>query len=760
MLTRIPRINYRVFRNQSWPSGLPAFNKYNLIYGWNGCGKTTLSGLLRRLEKKEALLTEEGAVTVEIDGTPVSASDFGTLQALPPVKVFNRDYVEASVFAGTGALSQIFYFGEGSVEKQKEILRLQEELKTATAENLRLKTVSDNAANTLEQFKTDQAKTIKKLLSSSGQNDYNNYDKRGFSATSERLKKGDYASKRLDEAKRSEATRKKELQLQDDLTALDTTLPDFASIRDRASELLKRTVVSRVLGDLAKEPRIDSWVQTGLGLHTGKHSTTTCRFCNQTLPADRLADIEAHFNQAYKQLLDDLATAQRECQTGITTVEETKAPFKEGFYSHLRDGVPAQGEILKTYRTEAKAYLNGIIDQLKDKEGKPFESISLNALLTAPEPDSKAAEAAIAAINDLIAKHNSTSMNLAKEVSVARKTLEEDQVAEALPELIRNQDARTAAANGFAQSNQAIEGLKKEIQGLEKQIDDSRRPAEELTQELASYLGQNDLKFETRDHGYTVTRGGVIASNLSEGEKTAIAFLHFLKSLNDRSFKKDHGIVVIDDPISSLDANALFCAFGFMKDKTNNVAQLFVLTHNFTFFRQVKNWFIFLNRGKKNNPVANFYMLRTSSPGGTRTSQLMGLDPLLKDFESEYHYLFFRVAEEAANTQPRDLSNYYAMPNIARRLLESFLSFRFPQIEGLNKQIDAIDQFDAAKRARIIRFLHTHSHDGKVAEPEHDLSILSETPDILKDLLALFEVVDKPHFDGMQYVLKTRTGDR
>ncbi len=42
----------------------------------------------------------------------------------------------------------------------------------------------------------------------------------------------------------------------------------------------------------------------------------------------------------------------------------------------------------------------------------------------------------------------------------------------------------------------------------------------------------------------------------SEGERTAIAFLYFLKSLQDKSFDLANGIVVIDDPVSSLDANA------------------------------------------------------------------------------------------------------------------------------------------------------------------------------------------------------------
>lgn len=56
-ITRIQRIRgQRVFRDFTWPNdGLPDFGRFNLIYGWNGTGKTTLSGLFRHLQHKEAI---------------------------------------------------------------------------------------------------------------------------------------------------------------------------------------------------------------------------------------------------------------------------------------------------------------------------------------------------------------------------------------------------------------------------------------------------------------------------------------------------------------------------------------------------------------------------------------------------------------------------------------------------------------------------------------------------------------------------------
>ncbi|MCB1784444.1 MAG: AAA family ATPase, partial [Alphaproteobacteria bacterium] len=52
-ITKINRIKARTYRDFTWPSDLPEFADYNLIYGWNGTGKTTLADILRMVEKRQ-----------------------------------------------------------------------------------------------------------------------------------------------------------------------------------------------------------------------------------------------------------------------------------------------------------------------------------------------------------------------------------------------------------------------------------------------------------------------------------------------------------------------------------------------------------------------------------------------------------------------------------------------------------------------------------------------------------------------------------
>lgn len=99
-LTRITKVRHRVFRDFAWPNDLHAFWQFNLIYGWNGCGKTTLSSLLSLVEKRTAL--SEGEVELEFDGTTKITGSAFTSAQLPQVRVFNRDFINATLQSAGG----------------------------------------------------------------------------------------------------------------------------------------------------------------------------------------------------------------------------------------------------------------------------------------------------------------------------------------------------------------------------------------------------------------------------------------------------------------------------------------------------------------------------------------------------------------------------------------------------------------------------------------------------------------------------------
>ncbi len=212
--------------------------------------------------------------------------------------------------------------------------------------------------------------------------------------------------------------------------------------------------------------------------------------------------------------------------------------------------------------------------------------------------------------------------------------------------------------------------------------------------------------------------------------------------------------MVIDDPVSSLDANSLFCAFAYLSKRTVGAAQVILLTHNFLLLKQVKDWFKHLKSAKE---TVNYYMVENYHEPDGRAARITPMDPLLKDHQSEYHYLFRKVSEGSQQALGLPLEHYYGLPNMARRLLEVFLGFRFPATQGFKSRLEKTSA-DPATLARIRRFVHTYSHEEGDGE-DMDTTMLAEAPVVLRAILDLIKTEDKGHFDQMQ-VLCTPPGPK
>jgi wobble nucleotide-excising tRNase len=426
-------------------------------------------------------------------------------------------------------------------------------------------------------------------------------------------------------------------------------------------------------------------------------------------------------------------------------------PEATRFYDHLIGEATTAFDATMAPVAAAITTLESLLARVKAKRENPFGSPP-----HAPMTSMGAGFAeAFDAFNAIIEKHNKTTEYFQRSVKDSCETLERSYVAEAREEYVQLAEVAKTAAYEVERLKGKSATIQGEIDTLEHDIVEHRRPARELTEDLRAYLGRDELRFDVKGSGYALTRNGQPVSHLSEGERTAIAFLYFLKSLQDKSFDMANGIVVIDDPVSSLDANALFSAFGYMKERAKQCGQLFIFTHSFSFFRLVKNWFHYLDRHSKKLKLetqpARFFLLRSRKhTDGSRTSQLGPLDRLLEEHESEYQYLFKRVYDEAHRSDIDSLEHHYELPNSARRLVEAFLAFRFPDLSGdLSLRFERVS-FDNAKKTRILRLLNTYSHAGAISDPEHDLSLLAETQPVLLDVLEMMKAVDKEHYEGLE----------
>ena len=752
-IDRISRIKgHRIFRDFSWPNSLPNFAQFNLIYGWNGAGKTTLSNIFRAIEKRETV--DEGHIEVVVDGNPHQGDAFNGNQSLPKIRVFNREYVEASVFKSGGAstMDPIFVLGEDSVEKQKEIERLQRDLEKIRLDLSTAQAAKVGADRKLEAFRSEKALAIKNLLGSEPTSKYRNYNKSDFGAKAEALEADSRNSEKLlKEEERGTLILRQQERPKDKVPTVALALKNLAELKAKTERLLSVTVVAQTIDRLIKHPSIATWVESGTHLH--KAGTEKCEFCGSEIPEGRLKELEGHFNDQLKKHLAELDEILSEIVAEEDNLNRIKIPVIAQLYSDLSAEYSQLGNKLSVAVSQRIKALKAIKTLVEEKRGKPFEKVAPSSLASITDENSPAA--VVEGINAIIQRHNRETDDFAAGIETARKRLEEDFLVGLLSEHRDLKQNSSSAAADISRYNAEITAKNDTVSELTREVAQHVRPAEELNTELAMYLGRRELELKVEGGGYILARNGVRANNLSEGEKTAIAFLHFLKNLQantgENAFDLKKGIVVVDDPVSSLDANALFCAFAFLKERTKDAGQLFVLTHNFTFFNQVKIWLSYMRKDEKNH-----YMLQTSVGANGREAVIGPLDPSLERFNSEYQFLFSKIHAEATSTSQTDLGNLYALPNITRRFLEAFLLFRRPSLSidpkkpDLHQKINAVAPgFDEVKKTRILRFLQTFSHDNKVGEAEHDLFLLSETRDVLKDVLSLIESEDSTHYKGM-----------
>jgi wobble nucleotide-excising tRNase len=736
-ITRIARLrDCGIFRDFTWPKELPEFGRYNLIYGWNGSGKTTLSRLFRSLETKTP--PSSGQVTVSIDGRDVTSTAFA--QVSLAVRVFNRDFMKENIFPTGGDVAPIFVIGKQNVEKQKQVDQLKASLAVGRTKLDSEQQAKSRAESALDKFCIDRAKVIKDTIRSSGSNPYNNYDKSGFSQRAqEMVSSGDCKAHALSESEREKLLAQHKAAPKQKLLLLTYRLPALKSLADAVSQLLATTVVSAAIQSLKDDPDVSLWIHQGLGLHRDRHSPK-CLFCDQPMPKDRLAALEAHFSAEYEQFLKKLGDQIVAIQTASEAAAEVSIPNAAEFYD-LSSEYEVSAAALRVECDSAKRVLEALEKALEGKKKRVFERVHPGIVM--PDLDTGVVDR----LNEVTIKHNNACDDFQSRIDNARKHLVAGSVAGDLEEFGKLTDAVQASETAVSAAAVEVERLRGEITRLEREIIEHLQPAEQLNDDLRAYLGHGELRLGTKDTGYTIMRHDVPAEALSEGETTAIALLYFLKSLQDHRFDLRKGVVVLDDPVSSLDANALYSAFGFIRARTQHAAQLVILTHNFTFFRQVRNWFHHYNR-KKLRP-ARFYMLDCTYEQDRRCAGIRWLDPLLEQYESEYHYLFACVYRAAMAPPQPNLEQNYVLPNLARRLLEAFLAFRKPHMSGELWQKMQEVNFDEVKKIRILRFVHTYSHGGALGEPEHDLSLLSEAQEVLKDLLMLMQSEDAAHYSAM-----------
>lgn len=770
-----------IFEDFRWDSAVPDFERINLIYGQNGSGKTSLSRALDNLAAERGGFSKVSIRMSEADKTRDRQSRNVHDDEFDRLFVFSDAYVERSHdFAGDTAVDAVLTLGERTVEDEKRIAEVNELIQVAEKDLEKATTTERTASKALDDEYTSVARSVVASLSRAGGAYASNSN---YSQARARTRFGE------SHASWSVLTDiEKEAALATVNSDERPTVPTHAysfSVRPELAEevvaALASSPVTQVLDTLQAHETAASWVEHGRHIHTGLNQ---CIFCGGTLTEDRKRQIERHFS-------DEVESAQRTVDALIRETKDAQAQTAQllgdgavsgSLFDDLREGFKESYDEAEAQRVKLQTWLAELLVELERKRENVVAVIQ-HKISDAPVIDGSKIEQALKEHNDRVSQHSTLVQEAAKKVELHLLKEAETKVADLVAKA-----KETAATKRDLERDLAK--YREEVAALENVEGDPLPSAEVMARELTRILGRNELSFELLSDGkrYRVTRHGLPARDLSTGERTAITLIHFLESVKRADTGSAKPVVVIDDPVSSLDSGSAMGISTYLWSEVvakNHIEQVFLLTHNFELFRQ---WDIQIDglpggpdrRGPSNNRgfTSNCYELvaphRQQGGSMKRVPAFIVWPPNPETrikVRSAYHHSFVTAARAyvalAEATMEKKLDAQLLYPNVLRRMLETFIAFKSPTAVG--NFTSAMREFgesledsgyegDAdALRLHLTRFTHASSH---AESPETDAVV---NPDEMRAIIAavftFMNVLDQDHFEGLCEVVGVQPSD-
>jgi len=734
----------------------PPFRKYNLIYGFNGSGKTTLSRVFRSLEigRRADQLPQQCSFSVDFGGRQVGVDDLPSSGWKERVLVFNQDFVDESVEWREGSVRPVFYIGREQAGYVRILEALQKGEERRAVSMKEVGRAAERADTVLRNFKRQRASQIAEEL-----NLGRRYDARTLDRDYESF--DPLASAPLSDTDRNR--RRVTINLSSPGDVVSVPNHDFGAVEifQRVAALPTGSIGQQIVSSLFIHPNMLGWLRDGFKYHI-ENNISDCLFCNNTLDQKRLEELANIFDDAFEafQTEGEAVVAALEAEMHSYSSFVSRLPAKEAFADQFRPDATLAIETIRAVLED----LTNLSASMKDYVQRRLEAPSASATLPTTQAEILALAArahdAVAGLEVCANDHNLYVQNFIVVQARATSDLKAhylltgyDEYRQLNIELV----AFTARMNRAIKLHQIQGNRVTKVRNLLR----AHGPALAVINPLLSaYLGHSELQLQSADEGYSILRRGrPLEGPLSEGEKTALTFCYFISRLNENQKRKSELIVVVDDPISSLDAKALNYAFTLMKKHFEGVSQLFVLTHNVNFMNETKKWLKNKARGETSPATATLYFLETNISSADeneecRITKIVEMPKLLRDYDSEYHYLMSQIIR-CSDAGDADISISYGLPNAIRKALELFLAFKAPGPDGvdakLNHRVVRDCGIDQVALAALGRMTNVESHGDSLDDLiTFSPMTIEETRRSAGALLALMEQMDAPHLARMR----------
>ncbi|BDH84660.1 AAA family ATPase [Lactococcus lactis] len=735
MITTLKTFSRKSFKDYLLPSTLN-FKQKNLIFGYNGRGKSSLASVI--------------------------AEQYGEDNEESSFRLFNRDYIrdnliveDNSTIKGVKAI-----FGKKEVDVENEIKLKKAELQDEEAPQKEIQKLIGNT---------------KALI------DKKHNDKKGkLNINSKSMKRGnktyslddiiDFYKTDIEQAKKLESNEEKlKTQKGDDSLSREKSRIENLSTPNFSLEVVDSENLTS-LGNIFQESyeNIDipartviSWMENGVEIHHKEKDSDRCLFCGHEFT---LTEVEKHIEEynANKKLQDEkiLDTFREKLEDCKTRIEEF-SELKDNYCLELDvEVVNSIDEKINLQKNELVKFISQIDRKIADMslvdtfDKKNFEEV-INEINSQQAKISELRQTTL----DKLQNQINNQETLVKG-AIGLDIIEDNIITKKISTIKEEQEKLVAI-------EQANKKIQEQIRGLESQDSDYEDFREFLNGVLKDV--EIDLKLILCEDkkNYVLEHAKeqdcqLTLEDISEGEKNLLALLFFYFELysdnKQETLKPEIQLIIIDDPISSLDDANRFYVLELMKKVYETTAQVFLLTHSWNDYCELS----YKYRGSDDETLETRF-LEVYKDNASR-SQIREISKS----EKPYKKLFQEIYAFSQRENSPDEADCYHIPNSMRRVFEEFLSFKFngsiiPTIAQLSKVELIITQSTNGRKVRNEDRMYDNNYlnsrkKAKLNEFLTVINVLSHKSDnnpqsihkSAKFMMTLIEDMDSAHFNAMK----------
>ena len=577
--------------------------KINFVYGANGTGKTTISRVIANsVSQADCSLAWRGGMPID------------TL-------VYNRDFVELN-FNQSEELKGIFTLGEKDKKILDKITATKSEMGQINERITKLKATLKGEGEGGDGGKVAELENLEEYFESKCWDLKLRHQEKLKEAFTGSMGSKKYFMERL--IAESISNTSTSILLVDIEKGADTIFGEAQQevsvfmvphtidiLAHESNSILKKNVIGKTDVDIAaliEKLGNSDWVKQGREFYDTKERL--CPFCQQDTPPSLEESLNAYFDETFMadmtaidKLRTDYKTDSEQTQQGIRALLDIPSRFLDS------TKLQAESNLL-----DSKIGAN--IQQIKEKHRESSKSVELVSLRCVLDEIKILVDKA----NTEIQEHNTKVSNIKTERAtltgqVWRYLLDNEIKIDLATFIQKKAEIQREIKNLKTQiekNKKEQQAKEQEIENLEKDTTSIQPTIDEINKRLNSF-GFNSFKLAKSEQNgcYKIQRhdGSDAKESLSEGERSFITFLYFyhlIKGSHTESGAKKDCVVVFDDPVSSMGSDILFIVSSLIRslikevrDNNGTTKQVFILTHNLFFYKEVSFASNLLKKGNK-----------------------------------------------------------------------------------------------------------------------------------------------------------------